>query len=174
MARHQLGCASVHLAMLLAIAIMLLAYRVPGASRRDRLSARASPSQHPPRRINPALENSVAPDWLARAQDVSGPRDAGRKRSHYVVREMFGDGFEQATILRTGPDGFARVIVRRVVQRARIAARRGRRRRENYHASSMVRVPPEGARVSAVVPTFCSGNLRRVAESGRWARPSCW
>jgi hypothetical protein len=25
---------------------------------------------------------------------------------------MFGDGFEQATILRTGPDGLTRVIVR--------------------------------------------------------------
>ena len=25
---------------------------------------------------------------------------------------MFGDGFEQATILRTGPDGMTRVIVR--------------------------------------------------------------
>ena len=25
---------------------------------------------------------------------------------------MFGDGFEQATILRSGPDGLARVIVR--------------------------------------------------------------
>ena len=25
---------------------------------------------------------------------------------------MFGDGFEQATILRTGPDGLSRVITR--------------------------------------------------------------
>ena len=30
----------------------------------------------------------------------------------YVASEMFGDGFEQATILRTGPDGLTRVIVR--------------------------------------------------------------
>jgi hypothetical protein len=32
--------------------------------------------------------------------------------SDYVTREMFGDSFEQATILRTRPDGLTRVIVR--------------------------------------------------------------
>jgi hypothetical protein len=71
---------------------------------------------------------------------------------------MFGDDFEQATILRTGPDGVTRVITRiSWAERESVLV-------EAYEAELVVleavgEVPRKGARVHAELG--CSGGVTR-------------
>jgi hypothetical protein len=50
---------------------------------------------------------------------------ACRSKPGRKVRKMLGDGFEMATITRTGPDGLTRVVTRRSSGGAQVGARGG-------------------------------------------------
>jgi len=55
------------------------------------------------------LDANPSPRHEARASGKAPSRSAER---FFALLAMFGNGFEMATILRTGPDGVTRVVVR--------------------------------------------------------------
>ena len=68
----------------------------------------------------------------------------GRQDPREEREVMFGDGFEQSTILRTGPDGLTRVITREVMGSPGVGARRGQAGRA-VCVPALGEVSPRGA-----------------------------
>jgi hypothetical protein len=76
--------------------------------------------------------------------------------------EMFGDGFEQSTILRTGPGGLTRVITRSSwAERESVLVQA--REVEASRVPEVAAVPRKGAWVHALVGVVCVLSPKRRA-----------